>query len=461
MNKTNKIMVAAAFAASAVLTAANAATPITNTINNVEWRFQIDESTKTAMLGLITATTESSTTDPDDGTRAVSKDVDVNAADIPWKFTYNDEEYTVTSVAMKAFYKNSKLTGILTIPSSVTDIRRNAFRQSGLTYLKGGESVETWGFLSFYKCTNMEGPYPEFTMAREFGQSPFKDTKLTGTIKLGSKLTSLPQLVFDGYAVTGALVIPANVTQVSSNISGNNAYGPFNQCTNLVSIWIKGGATTTSVTKVYCTALAKQCTNLKLFLAGPNTMCKQHNTNNGFQTFRLCPNVQAFVPASGWSGLADNSGPNNEDNKNGNIWYYGPTNDFNLAIDDTNMKITITPTTAETFTNALSWATLFEDQLDLKPYISVTNAIDLTGITITEEMCADVTFDRLMFKATTQTQLNAILAAIPATVSLGIDPEGATEDLYIDTANGRNVWVKLPANGEYKVKKDGLIIMFR
>ena len=41
-----------------------------------------------------------------------------------------------------------------------------------------------------------------------------------------------------------------------------------------------------------------------------------------------------------------------------------------------------------------------------------------------------------------------------------IDPAGATENLFV-ASGSRKVWVLLPANGSYKIRPDGLIIIVK
>ena len=54
-----------------------------------------------------------------------------DAADIPWKFSVGETEYTVTEITASAFASTenakSKLTGTLTIPDSVVKIGKSAF----------------------------------------------------------------------------------------------------------------------------------------------------------------------------------------------------------------------------------------------------------------------------------------------------------------------------------------------
>ena len=163
--------------------------------------------------------------------------------------------------------------------------------------------------------------------------------------------------------------------------------------------------------------------------------------------------AHVFVPANGyWNGLVTGG----TDNK---LWYYGPTNEFDLDVNDVDMTATFTPTTVNALTNALAWAPSFKTHFNLDAHISVTNTLDLTGVTITERMVSGVTFDRLMFKVNNQAQLNAILDAFPASASLAIDPSGITESLVIPAS--RKVFVQLSEADAVRLKIKGFTIIVK
>lgn len=76
--------------------------------------------------------------------------------EIPATVTYNDVEYSVTSISANAFQECSALTSV-TIPSSVKTIEMNAFKGCskliGITIPKG---VTTIGQNAFYGCSRLE-----------------------------------------------------------------------------------------------------------------------------------------------------------------------------------------------------------------------------------------------------------------------------------------------------------------
>ena len=461
MTNANKLIAFAAVAASAAIPlAANAATSITNTIDGVEWRFMLDTVTGsegTAMLGINAATDEQATGRDNYDLHAYSKDVSVNAANIPWKFDYEGVHYTVTKVAKGAFYNHDKLTGILTIPPDVTEIRSYAFQNcNGLTGLRGGDSVTHWAKYALSSCTNMIGSYPDLSAVtgniaeRTFGYCPL----LTGTLKLGSLVTALDRYAFENCYFSGAAIIPASVNTIGTS---QNNMGAFVNNPNLTAIWVKGktAAANQTYTTVNCGLLAQNNTSLKMVLMGQNTKGAQFSTGNSAM-LTGDSGVQVFVPANGyWDGLNGNQGGSN--NK---VWYYGPAKEFDLVVDDNMMRATFTPTTVNALTNALAWAPSFKTYFNLDTHISVTNTLDLTDVAITEGMVSGVTFDRLMFSAKTQDQLNAILAAFPASTPISIDPTGLTQNMVIpDTYT--NVHVKTVPGVAIKRTSSGFIILFK
>ena len=450
MRRQEKIkIIAAAIAMGVLILDTSADTVVTQTINNVEWRFRLNPSAGTATLGL-----------DDSGYNNEAKracpNVAVNAANIPWTFTGDDGVfYTVTAIARAAFYHNNGLTGLLTIPDAVTTVGNNAFSEcKGLTELAGCRNVHVWDGYAMVRCTNMSGTYPDFSSLTTIGESPFQqNAKMTGPLKLGNSITSLPRLAFSHANYSGAAVIPSSVTTMGHNSN----YGVFQENTNLEAIWVKGKETAASqtYTTVYCAKLAASCPKMKMILIGQNTKGARMTQTGGNAMLASDDGVQVFAPANGyWNGLVIGGGSNNK------LWYYGPDREFDLVLDDKLMRATFTPTTVNALTNGLAWAPSFKAHFGLDTHISVTNTLDFTDVTITDGMVMSMTFDRLVFSAKTQTQLNSILHAFPATTPISIDPTGLTEKMEIPEGYD-NVFVKTVPGVTIKRTSTGLTILVK
>lgn len=315
------------------------------------------------------------------GTTAMPQDAEWNASEIPGKFIIDGETYTVTRIGGSGFMDCIGLRGVLRIPHSITHIDCNGcFRGCGLT------GVSSWGGVTHFKdnllktCTALKGPLPSF-----------------------SQFTGL-------------------------DTGDYNSFAMFNECYSLTGVCIAGNI------KLDVGYMFRKATSMKILLAGPGTSVVAHLTQNSMFN-SVSSKCVVIVPRTGWDGLKLGG--------NGNtVTYYGPADEItSLTIDETHRVVSMTPTTKESFTNALEFASLFKEHLDLDTRISVTNTLDLTGVTITEDMTSGVTFDRLMFSAKEQTQLDAILGAFPATTPISIDPTGLTENMVVPD-DYPNVFVK-------------------
>ena len=80
---------------------------------------------------------------------------------------------------------------------------------------------------------------------------------------------------------------------------------------------------------------------------------------------------------------------------------------------------------------------------------------------VTPEMLANVQLNStlMMFAVKTQAQLNSVLAAVPQTTMLAIDPTGAREELTMP--QDRALWVWLSGTGKYTPYFTGFKLIFR
>ena len=430
-------------------------TPITTTIDGVEWRFRIDPETQTAMIGH--CTTPNPTDQRNEDYFACPTNIALNASDIPWSFNYDGTQYTVTRIGASAFCEHRKLTGTLTIPDTVKEVLGYAFYVcTGLTGFQGGNSVTNWQNSVFQACDNMKGTLPDLSAVTVFGQRPFYKVPLTGDLKLGPSLTKI-----GGWALRGGkwdeAIVPANVTTVGIS---DPYYGVFMECPNMKAIWVKGKPTEANqkYTTVYCGKIAQDCTSLKMVLMGQNTKGSGIiQTNEKLTMLNGDKGVHVLVPANGyWDGLTTGG----EDNK---VWYYGPTNELDLVIDDAKMEATFTPTTENALTNVIAWAPLLKEHFDLDTVISITNHID-SSFELSDAMLQNVTISAklwfLTFNVQSQAQLDNVLAAVSVDTPVLIDIEGAGRN-QITVPEGRKVAILAKGGWTFGEKPKGIVITFR
>ena len=132
------------------------------------------------------------------------------------------KDYTVTAIASYAFYgSNTRITGSLIIPDSVTSIGALAFY--GCTKLTGDltipDSVTAIGSSAFSGCTGFNGSLslPAALTAIE-GNVFYGCTGLTGSLTLPAVLTTIGNDAFSGCAgLTGGLTLPATLTTIGSD----------------------------------------------------------------------------------------------------------------------------------------------------------------------------------------------------------------------------------------------------
>ena len=412
MNMSKMITFVAVAASAAIPMAANADTI---EINGVVWTYVVNNATaKTVTLGGGTAST-----------LAMATDTAFDAAVIPWTFDVDGETYTVTAIAAQAFNGCTKLTGTLTIPMAVTSIGRAALQNTGLEHIASLGGVTSLNGYVFEKSQSLTQAFPDISRVTSFLQrGVFYGSKFSGTAYIGKNASISPDRTFAS-------------------------------CSNLEGICAPGPDAVVSGTQTYTTInvglFAESSTNMKVIFFGPNT--KGDTMTNG-TALRNVTGCKVYVPANGyWDGLV--AGGIDTD-----VVYYGASTNLDLSVD-TDLRVTVTtPTDGDGLVKALEAAPLFKTHFGWNTHICVTNTIDLTDVTITEDMVSGATFDRLMFSAKTQTQLNAILGAFPATTPISIDPTGLTENMVIPETYA-NVFVKTVPGVTIKRTTKGFMIIVK
>ena len=417
------------------------------TTNGVTWTYITNEDGEnTVTIGPGGGSGDNAT----DEQRAISVDTKVSASLIPWKFEKEGVAYTVTRVNARAFNRCTGLTGTLTIPDSVKEVGAYAFTYIGesitrVTSLGGITKVGDGAFHGLQP----QGDFPDIYNITSFGTSAFRDwTKIDGqaTVTLNPSLKTVTAYMLQNSPIS-SVKIPRSVTKVS--------YAAF-KLTKLTGLMIPGplaAATSDDYTDVDPSGLLQNAWWAKVFFAGPNTKA---STINGSEMFGSTGDLKAFIPDNGqWEGDLNEGGNNTE------IIKYGPGREIDFEIDTDEMVITAIPTTTDMFVNALNWSTLFKEKLGYQTRISVTNSIEVSEGTVTAEMLSNVQLNStlMMFAVKTQAQLDSVLAAVPQTTMLAIDPTGAKEELNIP--QDRAMWVWLSGTSKYKPYIKGLILSFR
>ena len=128
---------------------------------------------------------------------------------------------TVTIIGESAFQDCTSLSGTLTLPASLQNLKSSAFRGcTGLTGLVLPEGLTVLGSRAFYGCTGLSGELHIPETVTSIGQSAFLNCSgFTGSLVLPDKLTSLGESAFSGCSgFTGALKVPDGITVLNVGV---------------------------------------------------------------------------------------------------------------------------------------------------------------------------------------------------------------------------------------------------
>ena len=423
------VAILAAIGSTVFTQSANAAAE-THEINGVNWTFcERNDSALTITLGAHDASEDKDITNP---AKAIDTSLSIDVADIPWKVTIDDKVYTVTKIGRYAFNSCANLTGTLTIPDEVIHIGRYAFANSGLEHIASLGGVETLDGYAFQNTGSAAYPFPDLSKVRVYNKTgsgggvnhAFANARYSGV----------------AYLYSGSLnAVPGRFS--------------FSGCSNLVGVCCMGTATVQSgqtYTMIGRFCSFKNATSLKIIFAGPNTTAVG-NTASG-KTYHWLEGVagcKVVIPDNGhWASPDVDSG-----NK---TIYYGGSTGLGIDADNDAKKVAISAANASALEKALELAPLFNEVFGWEVRIDVPSGIDMSGGAVDGGLFAANKLPAV-FAVKTQAQLEKVLAAVPPTSLLAIDPTGATESLTMP--QDRAVWVYLAGNGQYR-KIKGLVIMF-
>ncbi len=159
---------------------------------------------------------------------------DILTLSVPGTVTYDNQEFTVTSIGFNAFSELNSLREI-TLPSSVTVIRSGAF--SGCTNLaevnipEGVTSIEGNAFSGCKSLSEITIP----SSVTSIGEYAFSGCTNLAKVNIPEGVTSIGEELFLDCNSLSEITIPSSVTSI-----GNTA---FSGCTNLAEVNISEGVT--------------------------------------------------------------------------------------------------------------------------------------------------------------------------------------------------------------------------